>query len=97
MRFLAMLERRADERTKKRMRLHRFRLELGMELAAQIPGMIRQLADFDVDAVRSLAGEFQAVILQNCLVIAIEFVAMPVAFADFRLSVSRARKTVFSE
>ena len=64
---VAMLQRRADEGAEQRMRLQRLRFELGMELAAEIPGMIGDLADLDVHAVRSLAREPQAVRGENRL------------------------------
>ena len=44
---------RPDERLEQRMRLHGFGFELGMELAAQEPGMVRDLADLDVGVVRA--------------------------------------------
>ena len=47
-RLFAMLVGGADERSEQRMRLQRLRFELRMELAAQEPGMIRDLADLDV-------------------------------------------------
>ena len=61
----------------------RLGLELGMELAAQVPGMVGELADLDVGAVGRLAGDAQAGGLQAVLVLAVEFVAVPVALADF--------------
>ena len=92
----AMLQRRADESAEQRMRLERLGLELGMELAAQIPGMVRQLADLDVNAVGSFAGQPQAVLLQHGLVFAVEFVAMAVALADFAACRKPARAKLFS-
>ena len=50
---VAMLVGGADERLEQRMRLHRLRFELGMELAAEKPGMVGDLADLDVRAVRA--------------------------------------------
>src|SRR5579859_3021570 len=44
---LVVIDRRADESREQRMRTHRPRLELGMELAADEPRMIGQLDDFD--------------------------------------------------
>src|SRR2546422_11112496 len=41
--LLVMIQRRADETRKQRMRAHRPRLQLGMELAADEPRMIGQL------------------------------------------------------
>ena len=63
----AVLQRGADEGFEQGMRLERLGFELGMELAAEIPGMAGELADFDVDAVRGFAGEAQAVLLSGCL------------------------------
>ena len=51
---------RADEGDEQRVRLQRLRLELGMELAAEEPGMVGDLADLDVRAVGRLAGDAQA-------------------------------------
>src|SRR5215471_12996177 len=77
-----VLERCADEGAEQRVRLQRLGLELGMELAAQIPGMIGQLADLHVNSVRRFAGEAQSMPLQNAFVLAIELVTMTVALAD---------------
>ena len=57
----------ADECAEQRMRLERLRFELGMELAAEVPRMIRDLADLDIHAVRGLACEPQAVLLSGSL------------------------------
>src|SRR5262245_19774137 len=43
--------RRADERFEQRVRLHRLRLELRVELAAEEPRMSRDLADLDIGPV----------------------------------------------
>jgi len=58
-----VIESRAHERSKQRMRLQWLRFEFGMELAAQEPRMIGQLANLDVDAVRSLSGEPESMLL----------------------------------
>ena len=42
------------------MRLERLRFEFGMELAAEEPGMVGSLEDFDVSVVGSVAGDAQA-------------------------------------
>src|ERR1035437_10017875 len=52
---VALLFRRADEALEQRVRLHGLGFELGMELAAQIPRMVADLADLDVRTVRRLA------------------------------------------
>jgi len=57
-----VVQRGADKRPEQRMRLQGLRFELGMELAAQEPGMIGQLADFDVDPVGSLPRQPQAML-----------------------------------
>src|SRR5579863_3981309 len=51
--LLSILIGRRNERPEQRMRLERLRLELGMELAAQIPGVVFDLADLHVGVVRS--------------------------------------------
>src|SRR5690348_11760902 len=57
---LAVLVRRADEGLEQGMRLHGLGLELGMELAAEKPRVIGDLADLDVGAVRGLSRDAQA-------------------------------------
>src|SRR5215471_129800 len=49
---LSMLGGGADERLKQRVRLHRFALEFGVELAAQEPRMVSELTDLHVGVVR---------------------------------------------
>src|SRR5579863_874910 len=95
--FSAVFERRANEGPEQRMRFQRLGFELGMKLAAQIPGMAGQLANFNVDAVGRFAGQAQAMLLQHGLVFAIEFVAMAVAFADLARSVGLAGEAVLGE
>src|ERR1035438_9931408 len=73
---VALLFRRTDEALEQRVRLHGLALELGMELAAQIPRMVGELADFDVRIVRRLAGDLQTRRLHALFVFAIEFVAV---------------------
>ena len=65
-----------------RVRLKQLRLEFGMELAAEIVRMVLDLADFDVRAVGGFAGDFQAMRSEQLFILAVEFVAMPVTFAD---------------
>ena len=73
-----------DERTEQRMRFERLRFELGVKLAAEIPGMILDLADLDVGAVGRLARDLETVRGQHFLEFAIEFEAMAMALADVR-------------
>src|SRR5438045_1328271 len=54
---LVLLPGGADERAEQRVRLQGLRFELGMELAAEVPGMIRNLADLDVGSVGRLARD----------------------------------------
>src|SRR5437870_3431694 len=79
------------------MRLHRFRFELRMKLAPQVPGMVAKLANLHVDSVRSLASNAEAVLRQNRLVFAIEFVAVTMTLADLESSVGGARETPFGQ
>src|SRR3984957_12952443 len=65
------------------MRLHRLRLELRMELAAQVPRGIGDLADFHVRIVGRHAGDAQTRGAQLAFVFAVEFVAMAVALVYF--------------
>src|SRR5690242_15587689 len=59
--FSAMGQRRSDKGLEQRMGLQRTRLELRMELAAKEPGMIANLDDFHVRAVRGFRGDFEPV------------------------------------
>src|SRR5687768_6990643 len=65
-----------NKRSEQRMGLERLRLELRMELTAEVPGMLLQLADLDVHPVRRLPGELQAVFRQHRLELAVELIAM---------------------
>ena len=77
----------ADERLEQRMRLQRLRLELRMELAAEEMRMSGELDDLDVGAVGRGPGDAQARRGQRLFVLAVEFVAVAVAFADLGLSI----------
>src|ERR1035437_6144944 len=84
---VALLFRRADEALEQRVRLHGLALELGMELAAEIPRMVGEFADFDVGIVGRLAGDLEARRLQALFVFAIELVAVAMALVDFARAV----------
>src|SRR5512140_988121 len=86
--LLAALIGRADERAEERMRLQRLGFELGVKLAAEEPGMVRDLANLDVDAVGRRARDAQSVSGQDFLVLAVELEAVAVAFADLGGAVS---------
>src|SRR5690348_202090 len=79
------------------MRLHGLGFELGVELAAQIPRVIGNLADFDVGAVRGLAGDAKPGGLETVFVFAVELVAMAVALVDFARPVGAAGEAVLRE
>jgi hypothetical protein len=51
-----VLVRRTHEGLEKGMRLQGLRLELGMKLTTQIPGVILDFTDLDVHAIRSFSG-----------------------------------------
>ena len=84
----AILEAGAHERGEKRMRRERLRFEFRMKLAAKKPRVVGCFDDFDVVFVGGAAGDAEAGVRQSFLVIAIEFVAVAVAFADFEFAVS---------
>src|SRR5216684_1246723 len=71
-----LVERGADERGEERVRLERFRFELGMELHADEPGMAGKLDDLGQLAIGRHAGEAQALILQPALVVDVDLVAV---------------------
>src|ERR1700751_4556842 len=68
-----------------------------MELAAQEPGVVGGFDDFDVVLVGGAAGDLEAGVDQSFLVIAVEFVAMAVALADFELAVRAVSEGAGSE
>src|ERR1035437_7396623 len=94
---VALLFRRADEALEQRVRLHGFGFELGMELAAQIPRMVGEFADFDVGIVRRLAGDLEARRLQALFVFAIELVAVAMALVDFARAVGVVCHTALAQ
>src|SRR4051812_43752787 len=76
--MLSLLDRRGDEGCKKRVWLEGLRFELGVELAAEEPGMVLELANFHIHPVRRVACELEAVIDQDLFVFAIELVTVAV-------------------
>src|SRR5215469_15175193 len=58
-----------------------------MELAAEEVRMIRELDDLDISAVRRAAGDPHAAAHQHRFVLAVELVAMAVAFTDLERAV----------
>ena len=69
------------------MRLERLGLELGVELAAEEEGVVGDLDDLDVGGVGGGAGDAQAGAGEQGFVLAVEFVAVAVAFGDFGAAV----------
>ncbi len=82
-----VLEGGADEGGEERVRFEGLGFEFGMELAAEEPWMVGGFDDFDVVFVGSAAGDAKARAEQSLFVVAIEFVAMAVALADFDFAV----------
>src|SRR5579864_4210589 len=87
----------ANECPEQRMRLHGLGFELGVELAAEKPRMVRDFADLHVNSVRRLAGDAQAPRLQLVLVFAVELVAMAMALVNFAGAVGPVSETVFRQ
>ena len=84
--------RRADESGEERVWREWLRLKLRMELAAEEPRMVGQFDDFDVRAIGSFSGDAETGGDENFLVVAIEFIAMAVALADFQFAVRPIRE-----
>src|ERR1035437_7876162 len=84
---IALLFRRADAALEQRVRFHGLGFELGMELAAEIPRMVADLADLDVGIVGRLARDLEARRLQALFVFPIELVAVAMALVDFARAV----------
>src|SRR5262249_57113215 len=82
-----LVERSAHKRSEQRVRLKRFRLQFGMELHADEPGMVGEFDNFRQHAVRRHARKSQPDRFQALLVPDIYFVAMAMALADLRTSV----------
>src|SRR5712672_3569389 len=76
------------------MRLQWLRFEFWMELAADEERVIRDLDHLDVRAVRCRAGDAQAAAGEHGFVFAVEFVAMAMALADFKIAVDAVRQRV---
>src|SRR5438270_1444291 len=68
-----------------------------MELATQVPGVIRQFTDFNVNTVGRLPCKAHSCLNQRLLEIAIKLVSMAVPFIDLRFTVGLTCQTAFSE
>src|ERR1017187_9092914 len=86
-----------DERREQRMRMHRFGLELGVELAAQVPRMARDFANFHVGLVRRLPRNPQPRGHQRLFVLAVEFVAVAVPFHNLARPVGPACEAILHQ
>src|SRR5574341_204441 len=74
------------------MAIHRPRFKLGMELAAEEPGMAFELDDLDKVAIRRQAAQHHAFGAELSSIAIIEFIAMAVAFGDLLLAVELRRQ-----
>src|SRR4051812_10242616 len=92
---LVMVERGADESREQRMGAHRPGLQFGMELTADIPGMLRQLDHLDERAVRRESRAAHAELRQYVAIGVGHLVAVAMTLADLgrivRLRDPRAR------
>src|SRR3954451_6430474 len=79
------------------MGLQWLRFELGMELTAEVPRVIRNFTDLDVHAVGCLSTDLQATCCQHVFELTIELIAMPVTFTDLCGFVRRAREAAFRQ
>src|SRR6266852_6352221 len=85
---LAASQARLDKSSKQRMCLRRLRFELRVTLDCQEPGMALELDYFHQLAVRTGAGNDEAVGRQLLQVAIIQFITMTVPFFDAQLAVS---------
>src|SRR5687768_11296164 len=69
-----------DEPGKQRVRLEGFGFEFRMKLAAQEPGMPRQLYHFNKDFIGRITREAHAIACKDGLVFPVKFVAVAVTF-----------------
>src|SRR5690349_14740116 len=82
-----VLDRGAHEVAEQRVRLHGLGLELGVELHADEPGMVRQFDDLDQVVLRVHAGHHHARVLQALAVGVVQLEPVPVALADLQRAV----------
>src|SRR5262245_486652 len=83
---------RSHEARKQWMRAHRPRLQLGMELATDEPGMVGQLDHFDERSIRREARAAHSVLREHIAIGVRHLVAVPVTLAHLR-GVVRLRNT----
>src|SRR5262245_34534170 len=78
----APLERRRDELAEERRGPRRARLELGMELARDEPGMVGQLDDLDEAALLERPRHHEPVLDELLAVLVVDLVAVAMALVD---------------
>src|SRR5207237_8109902 len=91
MRFLyqtTLVHRGSDEGREEGMGRQRSRFQLGVKLYADEPRVIRNLHDLRQSPVRRPTRNDESVLGKLARVAGVHFVAMTVAFADFRASVN---------
>src|SRR5581483_4968186 len=76
-----------DESGEERMRARRPRLQLGVELAAEEPRMVRELDDLDELAVGREAAQAHAVLDEQLAILIRDLITVPVALAHLRRAV----------
>src|SRR5437867_3583557 len=91
----AGLEGRLDEALEERVALHRPRLELGVKLARDEPGMVAELDHLDQRAVGGDAGEHEPALLEPLAIGVVHLVAVAVALGDLLAIVEPARQRAF--
>src|SRR5690349_13596382 len=73
---------RPDKSGEQRVRVQRARLELGVELTAQVPWVVGDLDDLDQPTVDAQARQPQAVFLEHVAILVVDLVAVAVALAE---------------
>src|SRR5579859_6994707 len=86
--FTAILIGGLNKRREQRMRLQRLRLEFRMKLASQEMRMAGDFYNLNIRPIRSRSGDAQPGPGQDGLILAVEFIAMTMALADFQLAIS---------
>src|SRR6267142_5906307 len=86
-----------EELPEERRRARRARLELGMELAGDEPGMVRELDDLDQPALLKRARHDEAGVDEPRPEVVVDLVAVPVALVDHRLAIGLARAGSFGD
>src|SRR3954466_12295178 len=81
-------QRRFEEAAEQRMRLVRLRLEFGVELHGEKPGVARDFDDLGEIAAGAQAGGGQAGALVSVAVLRVVLVAVAVAFHDARVAIA---------